>query len=56
MDICQSKEFLKDNIQKDFLKINDMISQKSTAVQSNLFKYLISILICVRLRGERIDL
>lgn len=53
MDICQSKEFLNNNIQKYFLKINNMISQKSTAVQSNLFKYLISILICVRLRGEK---
>lgn len=56
MNICQSKEFLNANIQKDYLKINDMISQKSTAVQSNLFKYLISILICFHLKGERIDL
>lgn len=44
MNTFQLKASLNVNFQKDFLKINDMISQKSTADQTYLFKYLISYL------------
>lgn len=44
MNTFQLKVSVNVNFQKDFLKINDMISQKSTADQTYLFKYLISYL------------